>query len=114
MAQPVYTETTQVDNIVLSDWRVDNGEILATSETVYKAGSVLGKNAAGKLELTTDATKVEAILLGNVDATVADTQGPILIGGAVDEDMLHFGGALTADDVREVLRDKNIYLKKRG
>ena len=114
MAQPIYTEETNPNGIRLSDWGVDGNGILAISANTYKAGSVLGKNADGDFELTTDATKAEAVLLGDVDASSEKKNAPILLGGVVDEDMLVFGGTLTADDARDALRDKNIYLKKRG
>ena len=113
MAQPIYTETQETNALVLSDWRVDGNGILA-SGVKYAAGSVLGKDANADYELTTDATKVEAILLDDVDATSDKRNGPILLAGEVDEGMLVFGSSLTADAVRDALRDKNIYLKTRS
>ncbi len=112
MAQPVNTESYDGNSIVLSEWKVDGNGVLATG--IYTKGAVLGKNLAGNYELTTDATKAEAILLEDTVVTAATANAPIVMGGEVAEEDLNYGGALTADDVRDSLRDKNIYLKKRG
>ena len=113
MGQPVITEEFDGNSIVLSEWRVDGNGVLA--EGTYLAGSVLGKDASGDLELTTDADKAEAILLDDVTVPTGETaNGPILMGGVVAEEDLVLGAGLTLDMLREPLRDKNIYLKNRG
>ena len=113
MGQPVQTDTYDGNSIVLSDWRVDGNGVLAEGE--HTRGEVLGKNADGNFELTDDATKAEAILLDDVTVpSGATANAPILMGGVVAEQDLKLGGTLTLDDVRDTLRDKNIYLKARG
>lgn len=113
MGQPVSEESYDGNSIVLSEWRVDGNGVLA--EGTYTKGSVLGKNVGGNFELTTDAAKAEAILLADVTVATGETSNaPIVMGGEVAEQDLVYGGALTVDDVRDVLRDKNIYIKKRG
>ncbi len=103
-------EQEGLNPIVISEWRQDSNGVLA-SGTAYVKGSVLGKNIDGNYELTTDAAKADAILLDDVDATSSVSNAPILIGGTVDTEQLVFGGTLTASDVTDTLRDKNIYLK---
>ncbi len=108
----VNTETTNPNGIVLSEWRVDGNGVLVTG--TYLKGAVLGKNLDGNYELTANATKAEAILLADTVVTTTTANAPIVMGGEVAEEDLSYGGTLTADDVRDALRDKNIYLKKRG
>ena len=111
--QPVYKNEIDSNASVLSDWRVDGNGVLAEGE--YEKGSVLGKDANGNFELTTDATKAEAFLLEDTVVAVGKTRNaPILTGGVFAEQDIKLGGALTLDDVRDVLRDKNLYIKKRG
>lgn len=113
MGQPVQTDTYDGNGIVLSDWRVDGNGVLV--EGTHERGEVLGKDANGNFEKTADATKAEAILLADVTVAAGTTaNAPILMGGVVAEQDLKLGGTLTLDDVRETLRDKNIYLKARG
>ncbi len=112
MAQPVNTESYDGNSIVLSEWKVDGNGVLVTG--TYTKGAVLGKNRGGNFELTADATKAEAILLADTVVTDATANAPIVMGGEVAEEDLNYGGVLTADDVRDSLRVKNIYLKKRG
>jgi len=108
----VNSETTDPNGIVLSDWRVDGNGVLATG--TYTKGAVLGKDVNGNYELTATAASAEAILLDDVTVTAATANAPILMGGVVAEQDLNFGGTLTVADVADVLRDKNIYIKKRG
>lgn len=108
----VNSETTDSNGIVLSEWRVDGNGVLVTG--TYTRGAVLGKDVNGNFELTATASKAEAILLEDTVIAAATANAPILMGGEVAEQGLNYGGILTADDVRDVLRDKNIYLKMRG
>lgn len=110
MANPKVSTVGGGNPLVVSEWKVDGNGVLA-SGSAYVKGSVLGKNTDGNFELTTDATKAEAILLDDVDATAGLKNAPILIGGAVDKEQLVLGGSLTLTDVEANLRDKNIYLK---
>lgn len=112
MAQPINEESYDGNSMVLSEWRVDGNGVLITG--TYTKGAVLGKDVNGDFELTTTAANAEAILLEDTVITAATANAPILMGGEVAEQDLSYGGALTADDVRDVLRDKNIYMKKRG
>ncbi len=119
MKQPVYTESLNHDALVLSDWRVDENGVLLTG-TNYAKGTVLGKiTSSGKytisLTAAADGSQVpSAILLEDVDATDSDLNGPILLGGKVDKDLLVFGASHTADSTESGLRDQNIYLATKG
>jgi hypothetical protein len=111
MGQPIQTvEQEGLNPLVISEWRVDGNGVVAGG-VAYVKGSVLGKNVDGNFELTADATKAEAILLDDVDATTGVSNAPILTGGAVDQEQLVLGGDLTLADVEDALRNKNIYLK---
>jgi len=112
MKQPIHEESLDQNNIELSSCRADKSGVIKTGANL-KAGAVLEKDGDKYIAVAT-AANADAVLLEDTDATTADATAPILIGGTVDEDMLTFGVGVTADDVREVLRDKNIYLKKRG
>lgn len=111
--QPIETYETDNNASVLSDWRVDGNGVLAEGE--YENGSVLGKDANGNFELAIDATKAEAILLEATTVAVGQVRNaPILTGGIFAEQDIKLGGVLTVDDVRDVLRYKNLYIKMRG
>ncbi len=117
--QPAYTEEIESNPIVLSDWRADENGVLVAG-TNYKAGMVLGRvTATGKLTLSLSAStdgseEPYAILLGDVDATDSDLNGPILLGGKVDKNLLILGTGHTLASIEAGLRDKNIYLGMKG
>ncbi len=119
MAQPVHTEEYNSDSIVLSEWRVDEGVTLALGEEL-EAGAILGKvGADGTYKLSTasasDGSEVpSAILLEDVDASASAMEVPVLLGGKVDENLLVLGSGHTLDSIRNTLREKNIYLTKKG
>lgn len=113
MAQPIESVTLDQNPIVISEWRVDGNGVMAAG--TYLKGSVLGKDVNGNYELTATAANAEAILLIDITVPVGLTQNaPINIGGEVAEQSLVLGGTLTINDVKDVLRDKNIYIKTRG
>lgn len=119
MGQPIYTEEFKSNPIVLSDWRADsNGVLLAGVK--YIAGMVLGRvTSTGKLTISQSASsdgseKPYAILLDDVDATDSDLNGPILLGGKVDKNLLILGTGHTLDSIEVGLRDKNIYFGIKG
>ncbi len=111
MSQPIKEVVEKNKNpLVLSEWRVDNSAVLASGES-YLKGSVLSKDTNGNLELATDASKVEAVLLDDVDASKSNKNAPILVGGAVDKTRLVLGSDLSLATIEASLRNKNIYLK---
>lgn len=121
--QPLQTEEYNPDPIVLSDWRADDNGILVAG-TIYIKGMVLGKvTSAGadkgkykhSLSAATDGSQVpSAILLDDVDATASDLNGPILLGGKVDKNLLILGAGHTLDSIETGLRDMNIYFGTKG
>lgn len=123
MGQPIYTEEFKSNPIVLSDWRADSNGVLVAG-TNYKEGMVLGKITSegsnkGKLTLSLKAStdgseEPYAILLDDVDATDSDLNGPILLGGKVDKNLLILGTGHTLDSIEVGLRDKNIYFGIKG
>ncbi|MDM5272085.1 hypothetical protein PGH07_07825 [Sulfurovum sp. zt1-1] len=113
MAQPAYENTYDPNGVVLSEWRVDGERVLV--EGTYTKGSVLGAAVGGNYELTATAAEAESILLADITVPTGETRkAPVVEGGEVAEDALVLGGTLTIADVKDVLRDKNIYIKKRG
>lgn len=123
MGQPVYTEQVESNPLVLSDWRADDNGILVAG-TKYKEGMVLGKITSegpnkGKYKHSLSASsdgseKPYAILLDDVDATDSDLNGPILLGGKVDKNLLILGTGHTLDSIEVELRGKNIYFGIKG
>lgn len=121
--QPLQTEEFNPNPIVLSDWRADDNGILVAG-AIYIAGMVLGKvTSAGadkgkykhSLSASTDGSEEPyAILLDDVDATDSDLNGPILLGGKVDKNLLILGTGHTLDSIEVGLRDKNIYFTTKG
>lgn len=119
MNQPVYTEETGSNPLVLSEWRADGSGVLLAG-LKYSKNTVLGKiTASGKLTISTstanDGSQVPyAILLDDVDATASDLNGPILLGAKVDKNVLVLGDGHTHDSIESGLREKNIYLATKG
>ncbi|MDY0193450.1 MAG: head decoration protein [Aliarcobacter butzleri] len=123
MGQPVYTEEVESNPLVLSDWRADDNGILVAG-TNYKKGMVLGKitnegpnKGKYKHSLSTSSDGSEkpyAILLDDVDATDSDLNGPILLGGKVDKNLLILGTGHTLDSIEVELRSENIYFGIKG
>ena len=121
--QPVYTEEIESNPIVLSDWRADDNGVLVAG-TNYVEGMVLGRvTSAGadkgkykhSLSAATDGSQVpSAILLDDVDATASNSNGPILLGGKVDKNLLILGAGHTLDSIETGLRDMNIYFGTKG
>lgn len=54
----------------------------------------------------------DAILVEDTDATAADIDVGLYVGGEFNENAITFGAGHTADSVRDALRDKGIILKK--
>lgn len=117
--QPLQTEEFNPNPIVLSDWRADDNGVLVAG-TNYIAGMVLGRvTLTGKLSFSQSAStdgseEPYAILLDDVDATDSDLNGPILLGGKVDKNLLILGTGHTLDSIEVGLRDKNIYFTTKG
>ena len=121
--QPLQTEEFNPNPLVLSDWRADDNGILVAG-TIYTKGMVLGKvTSAGadkgkykhSLSAATDGSQVpSAILLDDVNATASDLNGPILLGGKVDKNLLILGAGHTLDSIETGLRDMNIYFGTKG
>lgn len=121
--QPLQTEEFNPNPIVLSDWRADDNGVLVAG-TNYIAGMVLGRVTSagadkGKYKLSVAALndgseEPYAILLDDVDATDSDLNGPILLGGKVDKNLLILGIGHTLDSIEVGLRDKNIYFTTKG
>ena len=110
--------TYSPDNLIAGDFplRSQGGTLLAGQS--YVRGSVLGKvDASKKLTLCDPAAddgseNPVGILIADVDATSADAAGMMYISGDFNENALTIGGSGTADDIRDALRDLNIYLHK--
>lgn len=119
MGQPIYKEEVETNPIVLGSWREDGTGILLAG-VLYEKGTVLGKvTTDGKLTISKSASSdgsqiPHSILLEDVDATESDTNGPILLGGKVDKNLLVLGDGHTLDAIEAELRDKNIYLATKG
>lgn len=83
---------------------------------VYPKGAVLGRiTATGKYTLVdnsknTGEETARYILSAEVDATAADAPGIGYVTGEFNEDALTFGGDDTADDHRDALEARSIFL----
>ncbi len=111
-------ETLNHDNLLASDYPAVTDIRTIVSGQNLSRGAVLGKiTASGKYTLC-DSTAVDGsenpvcILAEDCDASDADATAVVFLSGSFNEGQLTFGGADTADDHRDALRDLNIYLKK--
>lgn len=110
-------ETYSPDNLLAGDYpQVTESVTIASGQNLVR-GSVLGKvTASGKYILCDTAAadgseNPSMILLQDVDASTADADGLAAKSGEFNENAVTLGGATTAADVKDALRDLNIYLK---
>ena len=92
---------------------------IASGEGELTRGTLLGKvTADGKYRLSVDTESdgsqvPEAILAEDVDATSADVDNVVIyLTGAFNVEKITFGGAHDQANTRDVLRDKNIFLRQ--
>lgn len=57
------------------------------------------------------AAKAKGILAKDADPSGGDVAAIIYVSGEFNEDRVTLGGTVTLDDVREVLKDHNVYLR---
>lgn len=105
-------------NLFAGDYpRIERMGVIAAGADL-SAGTVLGRiTASGKYVLSddgaVDGSQTPVAILGeDAAATAADADALIYLAGEFNETALTFGGAHTADNTRDGLRDLNIYLKK--
>lgn len=97
--------------------RVDRKVTIADSVALTR-GAVLGRVTADGKYLLVDDTAVDgsevadAILAEDADANGQDAEALVYLTGEFNEDALTFGGDDTADDHRQSLRERGIFLKK--
>jgi hypothetical protein len=106
------------DNLVGGEFSPIARLVTIASGTSLLRGAVLGKiTASGKYKLSASASSdgsqiPDAILAEAVDATSSDKQGIVYFAGEFNELALIFGAGITADNARDTLRDKSIFLTK--
>lgn len=104
------------DRLVISLDDVLSKKITLISGQNLARGAVLGKiTASGKYALATsgavDGSQVpDAILVGDTNATSADTEALAYYAGFFNSNALILGGGLTVSSIWEVLREKGIML----
>ena len=103
--------------LIIGDLDIVTGAITLLTGLLYLAGSVLAKvTATGKYTLVdnskSDGTEIaKYILAGDVDATNGDAPGIAYKTGQFNEAALIFGGNDTADDHREALEARGIFME---
>ncbi len=102
--------------LIIGCHQMITGAIILLAGIAYSAGAVLGRvTATGKYTLVdnskNDGTEIaKYILAGDVDATSADSPGIAYKTGQFNEAVLTFGGNDTADDHREALEARGIFM----
>ena len=111
----------QIDSWTRAAFLCDHPPVLArmviassAAETTLLAGSVLGRDATGKLGMwTKDSDCVEGILAGDVTVPASGgASADVYIHASVVADELIFADGVSADDEKQALaalRDKGIY-----
>ena len=106
------------DNLIAGEYPRVERLVTITGGAALAMGSVLGKiTANGKYQLSvladSDGSQTpEVILAEAADATSADVQGIVYFAGEFNENTLTFGTGHTADNTRDGLRSKSIFLRK--
>lgn len=110
--------TYSPDLLIAGDHPIRTIGVTIISGQNLSRGALLGQiTASGKFNLSddgaVDGSEVpEAILGEDVDASAGDQVSFAYVSGDFNENEMTFGGAHTADSVREALRAKSIYLHK--
>lgn len=100
-----------------ADILVERKGILASGQSVVR-GQVLGLITASGKYAANDSASADgsedpvAISIYDVDASAADAEILVYIGGIFNETEMTFGGTDDADTVRDALRDIGIQLRK--
>jgi hypothetical protein len=116
-AAGVTNEGTYTPDKLFDRDTVTRKRTIASGAGILPRGTLLGAiTASGKylksLAAAADGSQVpDAILLEPVDATAADVEAAIAIGGKFAIQGITFGAGHTAASVEAALRDKNIYLE---
>jgi Bacteriophage lambda head decoration protein D len=111
------TQQLPADNLIITMERSDNEAVLKLNATPYKRGMVLGQITASglytqALSASGDGSQVPcAILLDDIDATLADTKGPVMLQGQVMSRGLILGTGITALIAKSGLRGNGIFVK---
>lgn len=95
-------------------------ETVLTGQGTLARGSVLARDSgnSNKLVLVNDASATPsiqvavAILAKEVDTSSGDVEAPLYYAGEFNEDELTFGGDDVADDHRDALRQRGIFIRK--
>ncbi len=106
------------DKLIAGDAKIVTEPVtIASGSGALTRGTVLGRITASKkytmaVGTASDGSQTpDAILAGDVDATSGDVAAIAYLSGEFNGAALALGAGLTPDGIREVLRDKNIYLK---
>lgn len=109
----------QRDFIVPVFERISESHTIAAGAGELEAGTVLAKDAAGKLVPVDSASETASIqtpfgilAAGTIDATESDADALVFVRGYFWESGLTFGGADAAEDHRDALRKIGIYLRE--
>lgn len=117
MGFPTRTSTHTPDHLLVQEYpMVEEGGTILSGLTLAR-GTVVGKiTASGKLKVfdtvNADGSEIPyGVLLDAVDASAADTVGPIAVSGKFNIGALIVGGAtdLTTDANQKLLRTANLY-----
>jgi DUF4097 and DUF4098 domain-containing protein YvlB len=113
--------TFSPDNLIAGDAKIVTASgTIASGAGALLRGTVLGKiTASGKYRpakaSSSDGSQAPDVILAEyADATSGDVETVLYLSGQFSEYALTLDSSLTADGIRDVLRDKNIYLTKTG
>lgn len=110
-------DTYTPDNLHAGDFPIVTEDGVIEDGQDLPRGAVLGKiTASGKLVLSEsdagDGSETPyAVLAVDVDADGADVTAPVYLTGEFNERALTIGTGHTADDIRDGLREKGIFIK---
>ena len=112
-----YTGTYNEDGLQIGglEFITEEGTILS-GESVVR-GEVVGKvTASGKYipcdHTVSDGSQIpRGIMVMAIDASAADVTGVFYTHGQFDSDKLTFGGTSDIDDLKDALKDANLYTK---
>ncbi len=113
-------DTFDRDNLIAGDTKkiTPINATMLDGEAAAIRGALLGKvTASGKFRLSKtangDGSEVpSAVLADDVDASGGDEPASIYLTGEFNENVMVFGTGHTADNTRDALHEKSIFLKK--
>jgi hypothetical protein len=108
-------DTLKFDNLIVGDVDVVTDEITIDASQTILRGDVLKKTDGKFVRPAGAVVAADVVVIASEDITTGVGESKVSIGyktGWFNANVMRFGGSSTADDNKDVLAEKGIYLAK--